>query len=262
MASLSKNLEQVLEQVYRGFAHYPRPNLATLSLFDFGPTEKELKEVSKPLDQISFEVIRGMEFYESAWNSWGTKAEVSYFLPRLLEFLASDITVLGYPSTFGLFKYKLRGTLEQECELWTPTEKEALRQFFLALLKMELNHLFQELDSESYLQRFDLHLDASSVMHYFATCLMIGLTGEELIQAWKATGTFHVNAIAIFLDALEFDCSPGLIEDAFVSWKLNKQVPDIDTLRASRINLRVFDFVSEDEWWKNIHAIVASYCMD
>ena len=84
-----------------------------------------------------------MEFYAYGWTSWGTKEEIGYFLPRLMEYLLADINRLSYPGLFGLFKYKLKNLFSESNTDWTTVEKESLRKFLMGLFE---NHFSKSVD--------------------------------------------------------------------------------------------------------------------
>lgn len=94
-------------------------------LLRFGPTPDEVIGISKSLRDIPNSALKGMEFYEYGWDVWGTKSEVGYFLPRLLEYLANDPDYLDSPGLFGLFQFKLYRLFSDSNTDWTKLEKNA-----------------------------------------------------------------------------------------------------------------------------------------
>ncbi len=132
-------LKQSIEKLYFAFNSYEISNLEKTSCFDYGPTSKELSGVSKPLREIPDDILIGMEFFAYGWDSWGSKNEVGYFLPRLMEYLADDICRLDNPGLFSLFKYKLRDLFSDTHNDWTDRQKESLLIFFTALLQEHLS---------------------------------------------------------------------------------------------------------------------------
>jgi hypothetical protein len=136
---MNDNVQQAIEKLYVAFDSYGISNLKETSCFDYGPTQDEFLGISKPLRDIPDNILRRMEFFAFGWDSWGTKSEVGYFLPRLMEYLSDDVNRLEDPGLFSLFKYKLRNLFSDANEDWTDNQKESLFQFFVALLEERLS---------------------------------------------------------------------------------------------------------------------------
>ena len=125
---MSDALKHAIEKLYVAFDLYEIDNLKETSCFDYGPTQEELSGISKSLRDISDNILLRMEFFAYGWDSWGTKNEVGYFLPRLMEYLADDVDRLDNAGLFSLFKYKLRDLFSDANEDWTDRQKESIRE--------------------------------------------------------------------------------------------------------------------------------------
>jgi hypothetical protein len=136
---MSDALKQAIEKLYLAFNLYEIDNLNKTSCFDYGPTPEELSGISKSLRDIPDNIMARMEFFAYGWDSWGTKNEVGYFLPRLMMYLADDVDRLDDPGFFSLFKYKLRDLFSDANEDWTDKQKENLFEFFTVLLEEHLS---------------------------------------------------------------------------------------------------------------------------
>jgi hypothetical protein len=132
---MGNGLESLLDELYKTFSNYRIGDLARVSCFDLGPTAAELAGIQVELRHIPEETLAGMEFFAYGWRTWGTKQEVGYFLPRLMEYLAQDMQRLGQPGLFGLFKYKLTHLFAITNQDWTGAEKESIRKVVYALLQ-------------------------------------------------------------------------------------------------------------------------------
>ena len=132
-------LKRALEELYLAFSGFELGKLEDVSCFDYGPTNQEVADLARPLRDIPNRTMAKMEFYAFGWDSWGSKQEAGYFLPRLMTYLAEDITRLREPALFSLFKYKLQGVLSHPSKDWTDRQIEALREFFVSLLEQHLS---------------------------------------------------------------------------------------------------------------------------
>jgi hypothetical protein len=137
---VDNTLKTAIENLYLTFNIFEISNLEDVGCFDFGPTPEELAGISKPLRDIPNDTLKGMEFFAYGWDSWGSKNEVGYFLPRLMEYLAEDIERLENPGLFSLFKYKLRDFFPENNEDWTEKQKESLLNYFRILLVKHLSN--------------------------------------------------------------------------------------------------------------------------
>jgi hypothetical protein len=129
-------MEDEIENLYQVFQRY-RITIALnhVGVFDFGPSESELKGISKPLKEIPEDVLLSMEFYGYGWSSWGTEEEVKYYLPRLLGLFSKKLEALEH--VFSLLKFKLNDALLPESD-WPKHEVKALRDYFISLLKCNI----------------------------------------------------------------------------------------------------------------------------
>lgn len=129
-------MDDEIENLFQVFQKY-RITIAldSAGVFDFGPSESELKGISKPLREIPEDVLLSMEFYGHGWTSWGTEEEVKYYLPRLLELFSKNLDALE--RVFSLLKFKLNDALLPESD-WPEREVKALHGYFISLLKCNL----------------------------------------------------------------------------------------------------------------------------
>lgn len=130
----SAELSAAIDTLYETFASYRVADLSSIGIFDFGPTDEELRRISVPLGEISVDAVRSMEFYAEDWNSWGSEADVKYVLPRVLECLVSHLDLLASPGTMSLFKYKLRRGLTPHGKGLLSYEQRPVEHFMAHLL--------------------------------------------------------------------------------------------------------------------------------
>lgn len=172
--------KQAIEKLYLVFKTYRIGDPEKISCFDFGPSSEQLLDVSKDLRDIPDSTLSGMEFYAYGWGSWGTKNEVGYFLPRLMEYLANDVERLEHPGFFSLFKYKLHDLFSDSNTDWTKEETECLCEFMTALLQERLS------------------VD-NNVSMLIECALALNLDPQHIISNWKSDEHLHKNqVIALF----------------------------------------------------------------
>ena len=133
-------LKLAIENLYLTFNSYGISNPEEVGCFDFGPSPEELAGISKPLRDIPDDTLRGMEFFAYDWDSWGSKNEIGYFLPRLLEYLVEDIERLEDPGFFSLFNYKLINLFSETNDDWTEKQKDSLLNYFRTVLAKHLSN--------------------------------------------------------------------------------------------------------------------------
>lgn len=98
---------------------------------------------------------------------------MKHFLPRLLEVVSTDLELLEGPGTFGLFKYKLRGSLHtgergsitRQANKWPSAESQSLASWANAML--------------------DVHLhETRNVEQLIEAVSELGMSSEAIIQIW------------------------------------------------------------------------------
>lgn len=176
--------KQAIEKLYLVFKTYEIGNPEKISCFDFGPSPEELLGVSKDLRDIPDSTLAGMEFFAYGWDSWGTKNEVGYFLPRLMEYLANDVERLENAGLFSLFKYKLHD-LFSDTNDWTHEETECLREFMTALLQERLS------------------VDTNVGM-LIECALTLNLDPQHILSNWKSNEHPHRKQLVALLE--HFNC--------------------------------------------------------
>jgi hypothetical protein len=177
--------KQAIERLYLTFNTYEIGNPETISCFDFGPSIEELSGLSKDLRNIPDSTLAGMEFFEYGWDSWGTKNEVGYFLPRLMEYLANDAEKLENPGLFSLFKYKLRDLFSDTNHDWTHDEKESLSEFMTAFL----------------LERLSVDNDVGMLIE---CALALNLDSQHILSNWKSDEQLHIKQVVTLFE--HFNC--------------------------------------------------------
>lgn len=179
---MSDALKQAIENLYLAFRTYEIGDPKEVSCFEYGPTPEEISGVSRDLRNIPDSTLNGVIFYNYGWDYWGSKNEVGYFLPRLMEYFADDVArfELG-----GLFKFKLGYVFSDTNDDWTDEEKESLRQFITVLL--------QE------------HLSIDNDVGYLIECgLMLSLTPEYILSIWKSDKQLHKKQVVALFE--HFSC--------------------------------------------------------
>lgn len=163
---MDNDLTTAVEKLYLIFRHYKIDDFTKISCFDYGPTAEELASISKDIQEIPDEVLQSMEFYDSTWDSWGTKNEVGYFLPRLMQYIADDVSRINDMGMHSLFKYKLAGLFSYATRDWSREEKQSLYAFFTALLTQHLSR--------------DIYVGG-----LIECTLALGFTTEYIFTCWK-----------------------------------------------------------------------------
>lgn len=132
---MQDSIQKAIDDLYQAFSGYKIEDMTTIGCFDFGPTEEEVKALSNGLRNIPDETIQFMEFYGSGWDSWGSKIDIGFLLPRLMQYVAEDIERLDDISFFSLFNYKLLNFFSDSNSDWSPKEKESLNRFIKILIR-------------------------------------------------------------------------------------------------------------------------------
>jgi hypothetical protein len=173
---MNNSIKLAIEQLYLTFKIYKIEDLTSVSCFDYGPDVEELVGISQDLPNIPCNIIGRMEFYASGWDSWGKENEVKYFLPRLLECVAQDITRLNEPGYFSLFTYKLSNCFSNFNKDWLEEEKLSLKKFFDALL--------------------EYHLSESVEIGFLIECaLTLDMLPEQIFSKWQSNEKLHKNQV-------------------------------------------------------------------
>lgn len=128
-------LVNALNDLYRAFNGYDDFDPKNVGCFDFGPSQKVIEDLSGDLRNIPDSALVHMEFHGGGWDSWGSKIDVGYLLPRLMQFIAEDVGRLQIGGIFSLFTCKLNDFFLCSSVDWNSDEKLALRNFMEALLK-------------------------------------------------------------------------------------------------------------------------------
>jgi len=208
MTKLSNEiLKEITDKAYKVFSKYRIDDFENVTFYDFSPSEEELKDISKPLRKIPDKAIESMEFFSEDFESWGTKLEVKFLIPRLLEYLTNHIEELEDPGFFSFFNYKLKDSLLDTSVVLNIEEKSIVRDYFLTLLTMHMN------------QRDD-------VCMLLECSLAIGITPAKIMEKWQpqekqlikqliiAYKHFEINALALPITSkgLYYDGSNNLNE--------------------------------------------------
>lgn len=178
---MHKGIKSSLDSVYDSFKQHTLKNCKSIGCFDFGPTDAELEDISKNLKDIPDEIVGRMEFFDKSWNSWGSKEEIKYFLPRVFEYIANDIHRLADPGTFSFFKYKLAKCLLPDNQDWNEGEKQAIRNFFSSLLAFYFS-------------------SPEDIADLIEAALAIGISPESLLVFWEQNATDKVKKIKYLED--------------------------------------------------------------
>ena len=168
LARITHSMNFALENLYLVLKYKAPRDLSAVGCFDYGPDEKELAGISVGRRNITDYALLRMEFYGDGWETWGTKEEVGYFLPRLLEFSSVEThDRLENSALFSLFKYKLPDLFLPINQDWTRLEKAAIRRYFVALLEREL-------------------LTNDDVSMICECALTLGMRPDEIFQYWNS----------------------------------------------------------------------------
>lgn len=128
-----------IDNLYKTFSSYKVKNFEEMGCFDYGPTPEEAETLSNGLKNIPDETVKSMEFFGFGWDSWGTKNEVGYLIPRIMQYFAGDVVRLEDIRLFSLFKYKLVGFFSCSSSEWTHEEKNSLSDFIRAIMEERLS---------------------------------------------------------------------------------------------------------------------------
>lgn len=129
---MANKIQIMLKELYKTFSKYNLKNLREVGFYDYWPTEYELQEISKPVKDISDKAIASMEFF---WEdeTWWTKEEVKYLLPRIFEYVYYNTSNLEDAWCFSYFKYKLKNSINND--FFNKKEKEIVGKYFNVLLQ-------------------------------------------------------------------------------------------------------------------------------
>lgn len=136
---MQNSINNSIDDLYQAFSTYKIKELQKVGCFDFGPSLDEIEGLSNELRCIPDRTIANMEFYGYGWDSWGSKSDVGYFLPRLMQYIAADISRLEVPGIFSLFPFKLEGFFSETNTDWNAEEKSKLKEFMVVLINERLS---------------------------------------------------------------------------------------------------------------------------
>jgi hypothetical protein len=136
---VKNSINNSIDDLYQAFSTYEIKELQEVGCFDFGPTPDEIEGLSNELRCIPDRTIASMEFSGGGWDSWGSKSDVGYFLPRLMQYIAADVNRLVIPGIFSLFPFKLKDFFSESNIDWNAEEKSKLKNFMIILINERLS---------------------------------------------------------------------------------------------------------------------------
>ena len=136
---MQDSINNSIDGLYQAFSTYEIKEPEKIGCFDFGPTPDEIEGLSNELRCIPDRTIANMEFYGDGWDSWGSKSDVGYLLPRIMQYLATDVSRLEIPGIFSLFPFKLKGFFSESNIDWNTKEKSKLKDFMIVLINERLS---------------------------------------------------------------------------------------------------------------------------
>lgn len=171
--TLSRELVDAIDGLYPLFERYQLSDFESLGCYDFGPSTEELDALRHhSLRDVPAGVICSMEFFAHGWESWGSENEVKHFLPRILQLVAEDPSLLSSPGTASLFKYKLCGSVRPASiapgpdACWSISECHGLRTWANEVIRHHLNN-------------------TADVLGLLEAVLEMGLKSEAILQSWS-----------------------------------------------------------------------------
>lgn len=182
---MGNSIKISIDDLYRAFSKYKIDEFQQVGCFDLGPTLEEAELLSRELRCIPDSIIANMEFYGSGWDSWGSKADVGYFLPRLMQFIAEDVSRLEISGIFSLFTFKLEGYFLESNVDWNAEEKAALENFLIVLIN----------------ERLSIDHDVSLLLE---CALILQLDLRFMISTWKSNQQLHKSQLISLLN--HFGC--------------------------------------------------------
>jgi hypothetical protein len=243
---IEEELKVHIDDLYRVFSSYARPEQGIITCLDFGPTEDESQAFSKPLREIPRAYIFKLEFYDRSWNSWGTEEEVKYLTPRVLEAYVENVQ---QPETWSkgleletLIRFKMQDLDEQagHPSKWTKQEATRIKEFLLSFFK----YLSVSDNIETFLDFMSIIcITIEDVAPYMAIWQEVPAhLRNQQIQAW----------VKKFLDAESFDARLNNIPDDSPSeMRANRNIDILKQWVLSEENiLENVEFFSADPYWK------------
>jgi len=182
---LKNSLSEAIEDLYQTYKTYKVEDPKKVGCFDMGPTQDEVEGLSNELRNIPDRTLANMEFYGSGWKSWGSKSDVGYFLPRLMQYIANDVSRLEIRGVFSLFPFKLEGFFSDSNKEWNLNEKASLRNFMAVLFK----------------ERFAVDVDVGFLIEW---ALILHLENNLIISSWNSIEKFNKEQVVSLL--VHFDC--------------------------------------------------------
>jgi len=138
--------------------------------------------------QLGPEAIRGSwsETLKSWKDSGISQEEMAALLPRInvMPVLTAHPTEAKRVTVLGIHRELYMLLVKRENPVWSPAERSAMQEEFIALLERWWR------TGEIYLQKPSLQNERSNLMHYFINVFpqALRLTDQRLLEAWKAMG--------------------------------------------------------------------------
>jgi hypothetical protein len=166
-------LKGSLIRLYEVFSIYNKPD--TLTCIDYGATNEEQAIFNaNKLKSFPCEFINKLEFYDETWQSWGTKEEVKYFLPRVLECITLRLLDQGEAYLNISIRYKLLGR-----KFWSSSEFEAIGVFAKHMFSYYLVHG----DLKAIDEAFDLLIACGLDHMIMLGMIKMAARKEDVVQA-------------------------------------------------------------------------------
>ncbi|WP_420589546.1 hypothetical protein [Bacterioplanoides sp.] len=182
---MQEKTQKAIDKLYKTFSDYKIEDFHKIGCIDLGPSPKEVKALSNGLKEIPDEILKIMEFYGEGWNSWGSKEDVGYLLPRLMQYLADDISRLD-SGVFSLFDFKLVNFFSDSNSDWTNDEKDSLNDFITALIE----------------ERLSVDVDIGLLIE---CALTLNYDLQNVISKWKSNENLYKDQIILLLDHFNYD---------------------------------------------------------
>lgn len=231
---LSSKLQIAVENLYKVFK---RPRILQTPigcidyvLFGYDIDEEQEYFSSTPLKEISAERIEVLEFYNETWDSWGNEDEVKYFLPRIAECIAQDISLLDNPAPMSLFIYKMADLFKETNSKWSKEETLYLKNYLFKL--------------------FELYVASSiDLLPILDVLYPIVDNMEPFLAIWeKAPKDLKSKQIKIWLEH-NVDRDSCSICPSYGFTSVDQLQPVFDWVTSDK-NIVEMDIFHEDPWWK------------
>ncbi len=131
-------LQSSLQDIYKIFSGYKKPSV-NLTCLDYGPTKEEIEVFQKfELQELPYDFISKLEFYDETWGTWGTCEEVKYFIPRVFEYMALH-WMNKEGNQYWFFNKSINYKLRRR-DNWTQEEQHAIKVFTRSLFLCFINY--------------------------------------------------------------------------------------------------------------------------